>query len=967
MPVASPFRPDRSLAARRGFALILALGLMSLLVLLLLTLATLTRVETRAAETAQYYQTARHNARFALQLALAELQKAAGPDQRATATAEIVDPHLPNPKWTGVWDAANPGREPVWLVSSKPHRRAEPQSTEADDIVLLGAASAPLIVKAPRVPLLDPDTSWPGPPREVGAFAWWIGDEGVKASLTALDRSEEAGWADAASLQTARQLSPPSPNLKVVWPEIDPGDPKTREAFDKKVRHRGHLTYLKGLDSEAVRGAYFDTTLLSRGVLSNSLEGGLRINLARPDDTDPFLGGALGKFLGMVGTTAPFNAVFPPDVLAAPPVPQTPIVSFVPIVTECKLSIGIFHTRSDSYHRIRFHLETEFWNPYPLRMQFREERAFLAVVQGLPIVKVANQSNGAVIECDLNDFPPCAGLSNGMDNPPKERQINSWIQIDGRHFEPGEIYRSQEPWDSKPEGLARSLSEEQWSWTGTGPGGGQTTGPSLSANDNISISTRGTQSVTFVFAEYKNGGLGNDTTPDDYLTEHGAFLVIKNIPFEDFSFILPGEQYSRDTSGDYDRDAYTMAYYFRLNNDKDSPATILNHLDPRSPVIDFSDPVIASCYTIIPNPREAKAEDNIFSDLDYPLFDVEINSHQSSLPDGLRLFDLPTSIPLHPGSLQHLQVADRPAYAIGSPDGKAGLANAVYDRYFSTGQDQPLEASNQDQGQDDKDDKDAVLKNARLQPWSGYSADLEAADSMTGRRPAALLALHGAFNVNSLSMAAWESILSSTIEPWKSTTLVNPFFRLAWSAGQSRNFLADSELPDGIPSEGEVANVLFQQGVRSLDEPGQLGRLAQGIVQRLKARSRPFLSLKELADSGLLAETINDPAIMLNPAGLSPLAPTYLRQADFMAALAPVATTRSDTFIIRTCGEAINPATGRREGRAWLEATVQRLPDYIDSTDTPEVLPVDLSQPINQLLGRRFIVRSLHWLNPDEV
>src|SRR5690606_37063885 len=60
-------------------------------------------------------------------------------------------------------------------------------------------------------------------------------------------------------------------------------------------------------------------------------------------------------------------------------------------------------------------------------------------------------------------------------------------------------------------------------------------------------------------------------------------------------------------------------------------------------------------------------------------------------------------------------------------------------------------------------------------------------------------------------------------------------------------------------------------------------------------------------------------------------APKFLTQADLLSSLGPQLSARSDTFVIRTYGETRNPATAALEGRAWCEAVVQRLPDYVDS------------------------------------
>ena len=91
--------------------------------------------------------------------------------------------------------------------------------------------------------------------------------------------------------------------------------------------------------------------------------------------------------------------------------------------------------------------------------------------------------------------------------------------------------------------------------------------------------------------------------------------------------------------------------------------------------------------------------------------------------------------------------------------------------------------------------------------------------------------------------------------------------------------------------------------------------------------------------------------------------PKYLTQADVLSTLGPQLTARSDTFTIRTYGETVNPATQAVEGRAWCEAVVQRLPDYVDGAQLPEAAPAGL----NATFGRRFKVVSFRWLGAQDL
>jgi type II secretory pathway component PulK len=92
-------------------------------------------------------------------------------------------------------------------------------------------------------------------------------------------------------------------------------------------------------------------------------------------------------------------------------------------------------------------------------------------------------------------------------------------------------------------------------------------------------------------------------------------------------------------------------------------------------------------------------------------------------------------------------------------------------------------------------------------------------------------------------------------------------------------------------------------------------------------------------------------------------APGYLLQSDVLQALAPYLSVRSDTFRIRTYGEVLDPITGASQGKAWLEAIVQRTPEpVIPATGTP-----DEPETVNSDLGRRYKIVKVNWLNKDQI
>ena len=103
-----------------------------------------------------------------------------------------------------------------------------------------------------------------------------------------------------------------------------------------------------------------------------------------------------------------------------------------------------------------------------------------------------------------------------------------------------------------------------------------------------------------------------------------------------------------------------------------------------------------------------------------------------------------------------------------------------------------------------------------------------------------------------------------------------------------------------------------------------------------------------------------------------------MTQAHLLSQLGSALTVRSDTFKIRAYGSASNPATGAAEGKAWIEATVQRMPHYLidgggnSDGDDPFAIPEydgdgGVENELNNLYGRKFKIISMRWLNEDEI
>ncbi len=93
--------------------------------------------------------------------------------------------------------------------------------------------------------------------------------------------------------------------------------------------------------------------------------------------------------------------------------------------------------------------------------------------------------------------------------------------------------------------------------------------------------------------------------------------------------------------------------------------------------------------------------------------------------------------------------------------------------------------------------------------------------------------------------------------------------------------------------------------------------------------------------------------------------PGWLTQADVLQVIGPSLASRSDTFRIRSYGEALDD-TGKTVAKAYCEAIVQRIPDYVDPSNDPTARGNSLSS-LNRFYGRKFTIVSFRWLSPQEI
>ena len=190
---------------KSGFALISTIIVMSLLMLIALAMLSVSSLESRTSGINKPMLQAQANARLALLLAMEELQGAAGPDQRITATASIKDTNTAQPHLLGVWKSfkqPNSSTDPItydaqknsdfvqWLSSTTTDNKIDqtyPTQEPADAVIMVGDGTLPIpdgsdptseYVRASLIDVVGTTGL------SSGKYAWHVFDESQKANVT---------------------------------------------------------------------------------------------------------------------------------------------------------------------------------------------------------------------------------------------------------------------------------------------------------------------------------------------------------------------------------------------------------------------------------------------------------------------------------------------------------------------------------------------------------------------------------------------------------------------------------------------------------------------------------------------------------------------------------------------------------------------------------------------------------------
>ena len=317
--------------AEKGFSLVALMMLMALIVVVLLGMISLSNLELKGSKQNVHELAARANARMALMIAMGELQKHTGPDQRVTARAAILEgsgqePPLANRDWLGVWKTtyryqgqdwpligkASEGLESkpysiqgayqdlrhsitslsegrwkrehvqTWLVSKR-HRLIDPRESldeSSDGVVrLLGRGTlgkAMSMEDFDKSKVLVEKVQIHGTNKN-GAYAWYISDNNQKACIV-----------PGAEIENTHAALEAAPGFDPALIVRDDGEAPYKDFMQHARPHRDKIiSYATASLSQVHNPAWKDTlaqdyhhfTTYSPGLFANSLMSGLRRDL----------------------------------------------------------------------------------------------------------------------------------------------------------------------------------------------------------------------------------------------------------------------------------------------------------------------------------------------------------------------------------------------------------------------------------------------------------------------------------------------------------------------------------------------------------------------------------------------------------------------------------------------------------------------------------------------------------------
>jgi hypothetical protein len=825
---------------------------------------------------------------------------------------------MQNPFWTGVWDTTNPAAAPRWLVSWQ-NQIGNPGST----MQLVGEGTAgpdnSQYVDAPTIDVLGRSDT---PSAEI---AWWISDEGVKASAGTLPLNlrKEPNFLPTESVEGLELQIANTHGLEELFGEYDrfAAEDKEEALALVKVDSIEQLLSIGDFADEASRdfsgeapfhalapgsfgvlastiddpdaGLMRDLSLFPK-LLGSGVEEYLELGEKHAEELSAGSGvDALRLFTEMQGLDA-IGTLNDGDVYT----PITPVLSNFLI----GFSIGSA-SASDPNLYLRMKCFFELWNPYTHTLSMKDSLGndldIELEILGLPNVTVTKGSgiDESSTTFSLQDvvaapdtISPDGGLVITLKNDVNEEWIpgrsKNWVGVDADETSAGSPYDSVLT-DTKIFGRNdRTLGSSR----------GIDTGADLSGTGDLSVSS----------------------DPSDSITSLTVRVYLKNTVSNTRSLLseLQGIEYDPIATlpRTYNNRGIHFGYHFILRGPHQSLADseyyrglwLSNH-DPRNLTPQFNaawnlddDPSGSSGSAYLPiksgiTPLAVKSPEEIadgggirivaFQRLHDRSPGGGTDSFYNVLWQDAPLFELPRDRVLSLASLQHMYFHKRRPFAVGNSWGlgdSGGDKNTLawFDRYYFTGFSRNDDANIYD--------STLALPNPALVSYdfenpitqligwqSGSGSDKDAA-----REPAESFLVSNRFNINSTSVAAWKTVLGSLrLNNWSyldypendtldlSTLSVASADREGTFARFSQSLEETYEAPNTPATANHwgslvpVAPSAYYRHGARRFDHSELKALATEVVQLLEKLGRPFSSMEEF----LSPKIPGDPSSPANP------------------------------------------------------------------------------------------------------
>jgi hypothetical protein len=278
------------------------LAMLILITVVAVGMLSLSSVSLRSGAADKTARRARANARLALQLAIGELQAAAGPDNRVTASSSVGNPSRSQKHLTGVWEGwkwKGEGDSPDWkkeksdrfkgwLISSNRQDGAKDEAfadaePTGEHVTLVPAAGDDDKVDAEIVNLPAANG------KSAGGLAWGVFDESQKADIALSAEDSSDTYEHKYDRMTAAHELGYQSVKDSAWKVLS--DKKEDRA---KILSAGQAR-LAGIKKEDA--TFHDVTSGSTGLLTNVVDGGFATDLSRLFDTDALPSSYTSRFI----------------------------------------------------------------------------------------------------------------------------------------------------------------------------------------------------------------------------------------------------------------------------------------------------------------------------------------------------------------------------------------------------------------------------------------------------------------------------------------------------------------------------------------------------------------------------------------------------------------------------------------------------------------------------------------------